>query len=188
MRTGYPLTLTAFPVPELVLQLTFDELRFDGAMIDRLLEAMASTIATIATAPATPVSTLLDGLAELAGAASSTARPAAHPKATVIADVYEPPTSTTEIAMAGVWCDLLEIDRVGVHDNFFDLGGTSVLAVQSVARLERETGIRLNAGALVTQTLGQIAATSDAWSATEPEPRGLAAMVRRLIPGRRDAP
>ncbi|MFY1616353.1 phosphopantetheine-binding protein [Micromonospora sp. WMMD736] len=45
------------------------------------------------------------------------------------------PSSTTERAIAAVWAEVLNLDEVGRHDNFFDLGGHSVLATQAVARL-----------------------------------------------------
>jgi acyl carrier protein len=43
------------------------------------------------------------------------------------------PSSDTERKVAAIWCELLGIERVGLHDNFFDLGGHSLL----VPRLHR---------------------------------------------------
>lgn len=48
------------------------------------------------------------------------------------------PRSDTEVAIASIWCDILQLDTVGVTDNFFDLGGHSLLATQVLSRL-RET-------------------------------------------------
>ncbi|MGC4815386.1 phosphopantetheine-binding protein [Micromonospora sp. DT228] len=45
------------------------------------------------------------------------------------------PSTTTERVIAEVWAEVLNLDEVGRHDNFFDLGGHSVLATQAVARL-----------------------------------------------------
>lgn len=45
------------------------------------------------------------------------------------------PSTTTERIIAEVWAEVLNLDEVGRHDNFFDLGGHSVLATQAVARL-----------------------------------------------------
>ncbi|GAB3038737.1 hypothetical protein GCM10027285_23520 [Oleiagrimonas citrea] len=51
---------------------------------------------------------------------------------------YEAPVGEVESAIAGIWKDLLGIDRVGRHDNFFELGGHSLLAVRLIARMRQE--------------------------------------------------
>ena len=48
---------------------------------------------------------------------------------------WSPPTTPAEAAIATLWGDLLGVEGVGVHDNFFDLGGHSLLGMQLVARL-----------------------------------------------------
>ncbi|MFJ6198027.1 amino acid adenylation domain-containing protein [Micromonospora sp. NPDC092111] len=45
------------------------------------------------------------------------------------------PRDATEEAVAEVWRQVLQLDRIGIHDNFFDLGGHSLLATLAVARL-----------------------------------------------------
>lgn len=44
------------------------------------------------------------------------------------------PGTEAEKTLAGVWAEVLGIDRVGVDDNFFELGGDSILSIQVVAR------------------------------------------------------
>lgn len=46
-----------------------------------------------------------------------------------------PPRNATEEKVASVWAAVLAIKTVGVHDNFFDLGGHSLLGTQVIARL-----------------------------------------------------
>jgi amino acid adenylation domain-containing protein len=53
---------------------------------------------------------------------------------------FEPPRGHEEETIAQIWARLLDIDQVGAHDNFFDLGGTSLLAVQSVLDLREALG------------------------------------------------
>jgi amino acid adenylation domain-containing protein/non-ribosomal peptide synthase protein (TIGR01720 family) len=50
---------------------------------------------------------------------------------------YVAPTTSVETTLARVWADVLGLDRVGVTDNFFALGGDSILSVQVVARARR---------------------------------------------------
>jgi len=54
---------------------------------------------------------------------------------------YVAPQSQTEQTLARMWCDLLHLDRVGLNDNFFDLGGNSLLVVQAQAKLRAELGV-----------------------------------------------
>jgi amino acid adenylation domain-containing protein len=43
---------------------------------------------------------------------------------------YVAPQTDTEQRLAAIWCELLQVERVGIHDNFFDLGGHSLLIVR----------------------------------------------------------
>jgi amino acid adenylation domain-containing protein len=67
------------------------------------------------------------------------------------------PSTKAEIALAAVWRDVLKIPHVGVNDNFFNLGGHSLLSVQMIVRVERETGYRLTPRHVLVDTLGQLA-------------------------------
>jgi amino acid adenylation domain-containing protein len=64
-----------------------------------------------------------------------------------------------EALLAGIWTNVLKVERVTAYDNFFDLGGHSLLATQVVASLEKELGLRIKANELAFQTLGQLAAS-----------------------------
>ena len=59
------------------------------------------------------------------------------------APVYEPPQGETETLLAQQWADLLKVDRVGRNDNFFDLGGHSLLLIRLYARINEEFGLEL---------------------------------------------
>lgn len=69
------------------------------------------------------------------------------------------PRTVAERAVADVWRELLGVERVGVLDNFFEIGGHSLLAIRATARLGDSTGVRPDPRALFFQTLEQVAAS-----------------------------
>ncbi|MFD0586358.1 condensation domain-containing protein [Dactylosporangium darangshiense] len=75
---------------------------------------------------------------------------------------YQAPTTPTEEILAGIWADLLHLDRVGTTDNFFDLGGHSLLATQAITRTRTAFNTHVPLGALFDNpTIAALAATID---------------------------
>jgi hypothetical protein len=68
------------------------------------------------------------------------------------------PCTPMEIIIAEAWKGVLGVDRVGRYDNFFDLGGHSLLSMQAIARIKDKTGRQIQPRAFVTQTVAQLAA------------------------------
>ncbi|NNB85299.1 amino acid adenylation domain-containing protein, partial [Corallococcus exiguus] len=64
------------------------------------------------------------------------------------AEDYTAPRDALEETLASLWAELLEVERVGVHDNFFDQGGHSLLATQVMSRLRARFGVELPLRAL----------------------------------------
>jgi amino acid adenylation domain-containing protein len=62
---------------------------------------------------------------------------------------YEPPQGEVETALAGIWAEVLKLERIGRHDNFFELGGHSLLALAVIERM-RQAGLQADARALFT--------------------------------------
>ncbi|MGW3270893.1 non-ribosomal peptide synthase/polyketide synthase [Streptomyces kronopolitis] len=75
------------------------------------------------------------------------------------------PRTDTERRIAQIWADVLGLDTVGADDNFFDLGGDSILSMQVVSRLRR-AGLHLATKDLFTH---QTVATLATVVTTEPE-------------------
>ncbi|MBO0933261.1 polyketide synthase [Fibrella aquatilis] len=57
--------------------------------------------------------------------------------------LYRAPQTTTEKTVSALWMNLLQLAQVGVDDTFFDLGGNSLLAQQTVAQLAQQHGLTL---------------------------------------------
>ena len=57
---------------------------------------------------------------------------------------YVPPGNPVEESLAKIWAEIFGLDRVGIHDNFFALGGDSILSILAVTRASR-AGIQITA-------------------------------------------
>jgi len=58
------------------------------------------------------------------------------------------PTTPTEQALAAIWKEVLGVDEVGARDDFFDLGGNSLLLTRAVARIRRSVRADVPPGVL----------------------------------------
>ncbi len=79
-----------------------------------------------------------------------------------LAVVYAEPRTATEAAVAALWQQAMAIDRVGVHDSFFELGGKSFAAAVIFSEIERRYGVQLPMAVLVElQTVAQLSGKID---------------------------
>ncbi|MEU1904649.1 type I polyketide synthase [Streptomyces hygroscopicus] len=65
---------------------------------------------------------------------------ARHPRPDLVTE-FVPPSGETQRTIAEVWCDLLGLRELGADDNFFDLGGSSLIGMEVMARIRRRLGI-----------------------------------------------
>ena len=133
--------------------------------------AQASAAAdTPATMPATAAASATEqGSSERTQAAPSPDA-AADGVATAEAPLPAEDAGSMEATLTGVWADLLGTDDIRPDDNFFDLGGHSMLVMQAIARMEVLTGRRVNPRRFVFETLAQVAhAYEEAQSGPAPE-------------------
>ncbi|MEW2283896.1 non-ribosomal peptide synthase/polyketide synthase [Streptomyces sp. NPDC047841] len=82
------------------------------------------------------------------------------------------PRSAGERALARIWAEVLGVDAVGVTDDFFDLGGESILAARALTRIQEELGARLTVRDVFTaRTVAALAPLlGDPSAAAPPEP------------------
>ncbi|HEV2707212.1 MAG TPA: amino acid adenylation domain-containing protein [Pyrinomonadaceae bacterium] len=78
------------------------------------------------------------------GKVDQRALPAPQSSSTELTESFVAPRTSLERTLAEIWADALKQKRVGVHENFFELGGDSILIIQIVARAQ-QAGINLSA-------------------------------------------
>jgi amino acid adenylation domain-containing protein len=57
---------------------------------------------------------------------------------------YVSPRTPVEEQIAQIWSQVLSVDRIGVHDHFFDLGGHSVLAIRLASLVREQFGVQIS--------------------------------------------
>jgi len=86
-----------------------------------------------------------------------------------LAGTYVAPRTSVEELLAGIWTDVLRLEKVGIHDNFFELGGDSILSIQVVARAN-QAGLRLTPKQLFGhQTIAELATVAGTTSVFQAE-------------------
>jgi acyl carrier protein len=106
-------------------------------------------------------------------------------EAETLEDTYMAPRSDPERIITEIWKEVLKLEKVGVHNNFFDLGGNSLLMARVNARLVEKFGREI---AIIEMfqypTISALAAHLGEPSGGEPPPDTLDDRARGLAAGR----
>ncbi|MEG8279903.1 non-ribosomal peptide synthetase [Streptomyces sp. AHA2] len=87
----------------------------------------------------------------------------------VAAEQHVEPRTDEERTLAAIWADVLGVGTVGVSDDFFDLGGDSILAARTLTRVREALGVRLSLRDVFTaRTVAALAPLTAGPSATAP--------------------
>jgi len=82
------------------------------------------------------------------------------------------PRTDTERVIARIWQQILGVPQLGVQDNFFDLGGDSMISLQFIAEA-RKAGLRFtNRQVFEHQTIAELAAAASARTTPAPDREG----------------
>lgn len=101
------------------------------------------------------------------------------PRATVEPLPDEAPSDDVENALVKVWAEVLGVERVGIHSNFFDLGGDSITSLQVLAKA-RERGLHITTKDVfrfpTVKQLAEVARTRPASTPSDEPTQGRAAL------------
>ena len=64
-------------------------------------------------------------------------------------DSYRAPATLVEQILAGIWAEVLGVDRVGVDESFFDIGGDSLSAMRAIAAINTALNVHLEVPTLI---------------------------------------
>ncbi|HEU5155526.1 MAG TPA: amino acid adenylation domain-containing protein [Streptosporangiaceae bacterium] len=150
-NTNYPLSLVVVPGEQLSIELGYDPGLFDPAGVERVVDRLRHILRAFVAAPdaeleracpapaapTTPTATA----AAVPGYAAATDPP--RPSAASHRAEYVAPRTDTERLVAQVWADALEVERVGVEDDIFHLGGDSLRSLAIAAQLKTAFDVSL---------------------------------------------
>lgn len=83
------------------------------------------------------------------------------PKPAYRAVVSNPPQTDSEIALARLWCDILQLDTVSLDDNFMLLGGESLIAMDMILKAQQLFGVKLDGMDVLRESLFVLARIID---------------------------
>ena len=159
---------------------------FHDTTIALLRERYLQVLHAVVTDPTRSIAALTrfdDGQPELIGAGRAAVADAARVDRNGPVDArstLEPESDDPRVRyLVDLWSELIGV-RVRPDDNFFDLGGNSMLGVQMAERVARETGLRIKLVRLAAQDLAQIAADLPASFGTQ-GPAGLSSRLVRNV-------
>ncbi|MFT7450128.1 MAG: acyl carrier protein, partial [Patescibacteria group bacterium] len=75
-----------------------------------------------------------------AGKVDRVALPEPGKERPLLANSYSPPKTELEQTICQYWQGILQLEKIGIHDKFFELGGNSLQAADFIARLQKELG------------------------------------------------
>jgi acyl carrier protein len=149
----YPLTVQASPGRELDLRVQFRTDVFDAASIEALIERFKGVLAAMTADPTGRLSLMdpldgaerpeLDGWGDGAALTQPATAVASTPEDHDTGGGYRAPATLVEQILADIYAQVLELDRVGVDESFFDLGGDSLSAMRVITAINTALDIDL---------------------------------------------
>jgi non-ribosomal peptide synthase protein (TIGR01720 family) len=149
----YPLTIQAAPGRELDLRVQYRTDVFDGAGVEALMDRFMRVLVAMTADPTQrlsqtdlpdePEQAPLERQANRAVLTQAATTPASVPEIPDTGDGYRAPATVVEQILAGIYAQVLGLERVGVDESLFDLGGDSLSAMRVIAAINTALDIHL---------------------------------------------
>jgi amino acid adenylation domain-containing protein/non-ribosomal peptide synthase protein (TIGR01720 family) len=143
--TNYSITLVVVPGPDLRFKLLWHRNHFSRTQGTTMLRDLWTILEAMGTQPDATVASVLARLPVETRGRAATVAAQRQPRSTA---AYVAPLGQMEEVVATIWRELFEVERIGMDDNFFDLGGHSLLLVRAHQRLVNEVRADLPIAAL----------------------------------------
>jgi thioesterase domain-containing protein/acyl carrier protein len=156
LTSNYALTISVVPSGAWSIACVYDQGRFPEPAIHSLLALAEALLCKMASDPDVPLFLVLDWLQ--AEASSHFVLGQGYEGEQQYAAAYVAPRNEAELRMAEIWEEILGVSPVGIEENFFELGGTSISAVRLFAAIESQFGKKLPLAILLERpSVGQLA-------------------------------
>ncbi|KWB39651.1 non-ribosomal peptide synthetase [Burkholderia ubonensis] len=148
-ESNYPLTLTVHPDTRLAFRISHDAHRFAPDVVRHMLGAIRELLERFAEDPAQLTGQLADAPAPAdradgqQRATGDAASPAVEPAAGPATPARAVAPTADESTLLEIWQRIFKRDDIKVSDNYFDLGGHSIIAIQLMANVEKAFDRRL---------------------------------------------
>lgn len=158
-QTTYPLTVAITPGQPLNLKILYDPARSEPAVIHRLLNHLRQVLESMVADPIQRLSKLLTQSERDQVLESLTGKTEVYPSQTSLTPLFEqqvdrdseriavtreeeylPPGNPLEKYLVQLWEKLLMTEKIGIHHNFFELGGDSLMEAICIFQLEDALG------------------------------------------------
>ena len=171
VSSNAPITLMVIPGQRIELRLLHDPHRIDAASARSMLDDYVSILDALISRPDNTVGTVLEAIR--ARRTEQSGELAAGPRALrnggIVSEDEEPvSTDPFEFQLVQLFQSVLGVRAIGLHDDFFDMGGHSLVAAQLFDRIEKVFGKRLPLATLFEASTPHALASrlrSDGWSA-----------------------
>ena len=193
ITTNLPLNLCVIPGREWTIKVIYDRHLIDSRTAGSLAKLFLLSVQRLVTSgdneTVQSVTDWLRGQDEFAAIAPNFRQRKDEESVSVVsgidASMKVMPRTENEMQITRIWESVLGISPIGIHSNFFELGGRSISAVRIMGELENATGVRLSPTVLLEQpTVALLSKLVNQTDDLTPEPSSK--VLVRLRPGKSD--